>query len=106
MGGGDLALAGRAGEDEIMAVDDGGAANERNGWTSPPAASALPQSTATAVSVPSTAAGSWAAYLPDAVILPSTVPGLERSGGDGDGLAGVVAEGFPDEEAAGMRGLR
>ena len=29
--------------------------------------------------------------------------GLERAGGDGDGLAGVVAEGFPDEEAAGVR---
>jgi hypothetical protein len=28
--------------------------------------------------------------------------GLEIAGGDGDRLAGVVAEGFPDEEAAGV----
>jgi hypothetical protein len=31
MGGGDLGLARRAGEDEIVAVDDGGAANQRDG---------------------------------------------------------------------------
>jgi hypothetical protein len=41
--------------------------------------------------------------LPLAVILPSTVPGSSVPLGDGDRLAGVVAEGFPDEEAAGVR---
>ena len=75
MGGRDLALGRRAREDEVVAVDDGGAADDGDGGRVPAHASALPQSTATAVSVPSTAAGSWAAYLPDAVILPSTVPG-------------------------------
>jgi hypothetical protein len=75
VGGRDLALAGGAGEDEVVAVDDGGPRTTATAGASPALASALPQSTATAVSVPSTAAGSWAAYLPEAVILPSTVPG-------------------------------
>ena len=78
MGGGDLGLARRAGEDEIVAVDDGGAADERDGarrrrWRRP-----LPQSTATAVSAAVGGVGSWATYLPPTVILPSTVPGSSR----------------------------
>jgi len=42
---------------------------------SPALASALFQRIAAAVCVPSTATGSWTAYLPEAVILPRMVPG-------------------------------
>ena len=75
MGGGDLGLARSAGEDEIVAIDDGGPRTIATAGTSPALASALSQSTAAAVWLPSVASGSWATYLPPTVILPSTVPG-------------------------------
>ena len=106
MGGGDLALAGRAREDEVVAVDDGGAANQRNGWHIAACGVGL---------APEHRDGGFGAVDGGGIMggvfarrgdLAQHGAGLERAGGDGDGFAGVVAEGFPDEEAAGVGGLR
>jgi len=80
MGGRDLALGRRAREMRSWRLTMAGPRTMATAGASPPEASALPQSSATAVSVPSTASGSWAAYLPDAVIRPSTVPGCATDG--------------------------
>jgi hypothetical protein len=75
VGGRDLALAGGAREDEVVAVDDGGAADDGDGRCIARARIRLPPEHGDGGLGAIDGGGSWAPYLPDAVILPSTVPG-------------------------------
>jgi hypothetical protein len=106
VGGRDLALAGGAREDEVVAVDDGGAADDGDGRCIARARIRL---------APEHGDGGLGAVDGGRVVggilarggdLAEHRAGLERARSDGDRLAGVVAEGFPDEEAAGVRCLR
>lgn len=103
MGGRDLALAGRAGEDEVVAIYDGGSADDGDGRGI---------ATGRIHLAPEHGHGGLGAVDGGRVVasvfagrgdLAQHRAGLERTRGDGDRLAGVVAEGFPDEEAAGVR---
>jgi len=103
VGGRDLACDGRACEDEVVAVDDGGAANHGGGRRITTGRIRL---------APEHGDGGLGADDGRRIVrgvlarggdLALHGAGLQRARGDGDRLAGAVAEGLPDEEAAGMR---
>jgi hypothetical protein len=75
VGGRDLALAGGAGEDEVVAVDDGGAADEGDGGRIAAGRIRLAPEHGDGGLGAVDGGGVVGAYLPEAVILPSTVPG-------------------------------
>jgi len=103
VGRGDLGVAGGAHEDEVVAVDDGGAADNSDGRGVATGRIRLAPEHGDGGFRPVGRIGVVRGVFARGGDLAQHGAGGERSGGDGDRLAGVVAMGFPDEEAAGMR---
>lgn len=102
MGSRDLALARGADKDEIVAIDDGGTANERNGWNIATCGVGLAPEHRHGGFGTVNGGGIMGGVFARRGDLAQHGARIERAGRDGDGFASVVAEGFPDEEASGM----
>ena len=105
MGGGDLRRGGRAGDADLILVDDGGAADQHDG---------IGIAAAGIDTVPQDGGGRLGAVRGGGIVgrifprggdLAQNGAGLQVAGGQDDGAAAIIAERFPDKEAARVAGF-